>query len=263
MRRLLIAIAVLAGTLAPTTHVEAASPKACDFPAHHTVQSGESLWSIARDFLNLQHGDCDYRGVTTDRAVSNEVTQIKKLNHDELDGQHGQVAPGQRLLLAPSYWDVPDGKPGWGTGFTYCTNERPPSHNRAPYDGFSLSVHLADPPLTSGHHEKVVLVVTNHTDRDREFSVQLGRGLLLDDAGHAVGSVIYSDAIGVTTLTVEAHSRAKLAAQVRAKTCGDTRFLDRRVPPGHYDLYGVFHWGTQQRSHDWASAANTIRVVRR
>lgn len=268
MRRLLITVAVLAGSLAPAGLVEAApvqaaEHQACDFPVHHTVQSGESLWRVSQDFLKRFHDQCAAGDEPSNRAIDDEVAQVRRLNRDELRGQHGQVYPGQRLLLAPSVWDVPDGKPGWGSGFTYCTNELPPRHNRAPFDGMSLSVHLMDGPLTSGAHAKVVLVITNSSDRSRKFDVQLGRGLLLDRDGNAVGSVNYSDAISSSTWTVEGHSRARLTASVRAKTCGDTRFLDRRVPPGHYQLYGVFHWGMQHRSSDWASPPDGIRVVRR
>jgi hypothetical protein len=197
------------------------------------------------------------------RAIADEVAQIKKLNRDELAGQHGQVYPGERLLLANSSWDVPDGKPGWGTGFTYCTNERPPRHSRAPYDGMSLAVHVKDGPLTSGSREKAVLVVTNRSDRERRFTLQLERALLLDRDGHAVVGVIYSDAIGVGSWKMEPHSRSRLPVGMRVKTCGDVRVLDRRVPPGHYELYGVVHWGTKHRSGDWASPANPVRVVRR
>src|SRR4051812_21773343 len=120
MRRLLIAVAVLAATLTPATFVGAAPREKCHFPAQHTARSGESLWTIADDFLDRVHQECDTRSEPTDRAVDNEVSQIRKLNRDELAGQHGQIYAGQRLLLANSIWEVPDGKPGWGTGYTAC-----------------------------------------------------------------------------------------------------------------------------------------------
>lgn len=262
MRRLLTVLALLAGLLAPAAIVEAAPQRATHFPAHHTVQSGEWLWSIARHFLNRIWDEYDYRGEPSNAAIDSEVAQIRTLNRDELRGQHGQVYPGQRLLLANSVWDVPDGKAGWGTGFTWCDNELPPRHSRAPYDGMSLSVHLADPPLTSGSREKAVLRVTNHSDRTRRFSVQLERALLVDEDGRAVVGVIHTDAIGVATWSMKPGSRSRLVARMRVKTCGDVPALDRRVPPGQYRLYGVFHWSTKHRSHDWASPANTVRVVR-
>ena len=257
-------VAMAAGALAPGGVARAGGHRTVQFPAHHTVQSGEWLWSIARQFMNRAYDDRGDRHGPTQRAIAHEVDQIRVLNRDELAGQHGQVYPGQRLLLAESSWDVPDGKAGWGTGFTWCTNERPPAHSRAPYSGLSMAVRPAHPPVTSGRTEQAVLTVTNGSDHRRGFSVQLTRGLLLDHDGRAVGGVVYTDAIGVNEITIEPHSRVRLAARVRATTCGDVPALDRRVAPGHYRLYGVFRWGTQSgRDGEWASPANRIRVVRR
>jgi hypothetical protein len=267
MRRLLTVCAVVglaAGALVPAADAGSRGQRSVQFPAHHTVRQGEWLWSIARHFMNHVYADYRHGHDPSRRAIAHEVDQIRVLNRDELAGQHGQVYPGQRLLLANSFWDVPDGKAGWGTGFTACTNERPPRRSRAPYDGMSVTVHLAHPPLASGRTERAVLVVTNDSDQRRRMSVQLTRGLLLDHDGRAVGGVIYTDAIGVTEVTIKPHSRARLVAPVRAETCGDVPSLDRRVEPGHYRLYGVFRWGARSgRDGVWASPANRIRVVRR
>jgi hypothetical protein len=265
MRRLLTVVAaagLAAGTLVPAADAGPTRHRPVHFPAHHTVRDGEWLWSIARHFMNRVADDYDDVDPPTKRAIAHEVEQIRTLNRDELDGQHGQVYPGQRLLLAESSWDVPDGKAGWGTGFTWCTNERPPRHSRAPYGDMSVTVHLAHPPLTSGRTERAVIVVTNDSDRTRRFDVQRGRGLLLDDDGRAVGGVVYGDAIAVSPWTLGPHSRGRLAVRVRAKTCGDVPELDHRVAPGHYRMFGVFHWGTRDnRDGDWASPANRVRVA--
>jgi hypothetical protein len=261
MRRLLIVAAVVAGFLAPAALVEAAPYRAIQFPAHHTVKSGEWLWSIARQFLNRVDDEYDQPGEPSKQAIDNEVAQIRKLNRDELAGQHGQVYPGQRLLLANSVWDVPDGTPGWGAGFSWCTNGTPPVHSRAPFDDMSLSVQPRHPPLTSGTREKVMLAVTNHSDRTRRFNVQLERAVMVDRDGRGVVGVIHSDAIGVAIWKMDPHSRSYLPVQMRVKTCGDVPELDRPVSPGHYRLYGVFRWDTKHRGHTWASAANDVRVV--
>ena len=270
VRRVSIVVAVVAmaaGAVAPNALMsvavaQAGSHRALQFPAHHTVRQGEWLWSIARHFMNRAYDQLGDRQGPTQRAIAHEVDQIRALNRDELAGQHGQVYPGQRLLLAQSSWDVPDGKAGWGTGFTWCINEQPPDRSAPPYPGLSMAVRLKNPPLTSGRTEQAVLAVTNASDHSRRFSVQLTRGLLLDHGGRAVGGVVYTDAIGVTEVTVKPHTRIRLAARVRAETCGDVPVLDRRVDAGHYRMYGVFRWGTQSgRDGEWASPANRIRVV--
>jgi hypothetical protein len=254
---LLSAVGLPAGVAAsaPAGHVE--------FPAYHTVRSGETLSGIAYEFLHDAYADFPDTSDNppTDRQVANEVRQIRVLNRDELAAQDGFIRPGDRLLLAPSYWDVPDGRRGWSTGFSWCENAKPDGRNRAPFAGLELTVRLRDAPMDH-RTERVVLVAHNTSDRDRTFwTDSLGEhAQLVDGDGHRT-AVHQSDAISQRQWAVAAHSTQRLVVHVTVVRCGDTRFLDDRFANGRYRLVGTLDWSAGDRRGQWR-AAREVRVRR-
>jgi hypothetical protein len=60
--------------------------------------------SLTRGFLERATGHEPSNLVT-----SNEVRQMRRLNKDKLHGSD-RIYAGERLSLAPTYWDVPDGR---------------------------------------------------------------------------------------------------------------------------------------------------------
>lgn len=251
-RRLIVSLVTLA--LSATTLPSYAGGETVRYPAYHRVQQGESMWSIARDFLLRATGHEPRNDV-----VSSEVRQMRRLNRDELGGSD-RIYPGQRLLLAPTTWDVPDGKDGWGTGFTWCTNDRLPAHASAPHHGLKLHVRLLKPPVDR-RSEPIRLVIRNRSDHTRRFSTQLEHGLLRPKDGSAT-AVMHTDAIGVGEWKLRPGERMHVDGWVSSFVCGDTRYLDRRLSPGVYRLYGIAVWRSTRRATDrWVSPARTVRLV--
>jgi hypothetical protein len=266
MRRagVLLTAVVLGATALPV----GAAPRAAggiEYPAYHRVQPGETFRSIAEDFIhafNRQvHVDDASSAPRTERQVRNEVRQIKILNRDKLSRHPGVLWAGERLLLAPSYWDVPDGRRGWGTGYSWCANERAVGRNRAPFAGLELSVRLRDAPIDH-RTERAVLTVRNSADRDRMFwTDSLGEfAQLVDDEGRRT-AVYHSDAIAQRGWTVAAHSTERLVVHVTVVRCGDTRFLNDRFGNGRYRLLGTLHWSAGDRRGHWR-ARDEVRVRR-
>lgn len=249
-----IIVGALAVALVAPEPATFADGEAVNYPAYDGVQQGESMWSIARDFLVRAAGH-----EPSDLVTSNEVRQMRRLNRDMLHGSD-RIYPGERLLLAPSIWDVPDGEDGWGTGFTWCTNDRLPAHPSAPHKGLKLHVRLLKPPVDA-RSEPVRLVIRNRSEHARRFSTQLEHGLLVPTDGSATG-VMHSDGIGVGEWKLRPGQSMHIDGRASAFVCGDTRYLDRRLPPGRYQLHGVAVWRATGRSTSWwVSSPSRVRVV--
>lgn len=258
----LAAIAAVAPLLV-TVPAQARPARALRFPAHHTVQDGEWLWQISRDFLTRFYAEFDYRvPAPSERAIGNEVRQIRRLNRDALRGQGDTVYPGQRLLLARTAFDVPDGKDGWGTGFTVCTGDAVPRHSRTPYDDLSVSIRLVDAPVDR-RHEHAVITLRNDGTHPRHLTTQLEHAALVSPDGRTRGAVVLSDAIGVAARTLAPQEAQHIRVSVDAFTCGDVRVLSRRLPAGRYRLVGFLHWSAgRHRDGDWVTAPRGVRVTR-
>ena len=135
-----LAAAVVALPLLGATSSQATdqSTTSVSYPAYHRVQRGETLWSIARDFLAKAQ---DKR--VTKVMTKHEVQQIEILNKDKVKDPD-KIYAGERLLLAPAWWDVPDGVEGWGGGFSGCTDPPIPHRGRAPFDDVTARVRPVD-----------------------------------------------------------------------------------------------------------------------
>ena len=255
MQRAFVVVSLIAVSfIAPGPASYADNNKAVKYPAYHRVQQGESMWSIAHDFLVRATGK-----EPTDRVTNNEVRQMRRLNRDTLHGSD-QIHAGQRLALAPSTWDVPDGEDGWGTGFTWCTNDTLPAHSSAPHRGLTLHVKLLQPPVDK-RSEPVRLVMHNDSDHARSFTTQVEHGLLLSPSNRA-SAVMHSDGIGVAEWKIPPGESRHVDGRVASFVCGDTRYLNRRLPAGRYRLHGLLHWGTSDRDGEWMTPALDVRVVR-
>ena len=248
------AVSLIVVSLITPAPIASAGNTAVKYPAYHRVQQGESMWSIAHDFLVRATGH-----EPADKVTNNEVRQMRRLNRDTLHGSD-QIYPGQRLALAPSSWDVPDGKDGWGTGFTWCTNDTLPAHPSAPHRGLTLHVRLLEPPADK-RSEPVRLVIHNGSDQTRRFTTQVEHGLLLADVSSA-GAVMHSDGIGVAQWKLAPGETQHVDGRVASFVCGDTRYLDRRLPAGRYRLYGLLHWGASDHDGEWMTPPLEVRVVR-
>jgi hypothetical protein len=212
------------------------------------------MWSIARDFLVRVNGR-----TPDDFVVDNEVRQMRRLNRDTLHGSD-RIYPGQKLLLAPLSWDVPDGKDGWGTGFTSCQNEGLPPDRPAPGHGLDLRVRLLHPPVDA-RSEGIRLVIRNRSNETRRISIGFENGLLVPRAG--TPTAVVRDDVGATAIMkIPAGHRRHIDARVSAFTCGDTRYLNRRLDAGHYQLYGDVGWRTPHRHGAFAPGPREVRVVR-
>lgn len=247
-----VAVALVA--LVAPAPVASADGRPVTYPAYHRVQHGESMWSIAHDFLVRASGK-----EPTNLTTSHEVEQMRRLNRDKLRGSD-QIYAGERLLLAPTIWDVPDGKDGWGTGFTWCTNEARSIDGSSPYPGLTLHLRLLKPPVDR-RSEPIRFVIHNGSGRTRKFSTQQEHGELLLADGSA-SAVVHSDAIGVREWTLRPGTTRHVDGQVWSFACGDTRYLDRRLPSGHYQFYGVVWWGRPDKvAGQWLTSTRTVRVV--
>lgn len=224
------------------------------YPAYHTVAKGESLHGIANNFLRRATGKSP-----SDRAVRNEMRQIKVLNRKTLHGSD-QVQSGQRLELAPSQGDLPDGKPGWSTGFVWCKNERAPAGHSAPAAGLTFRVHLPKPPI-SRKEQTIRLSFHNASDRTQSFETQTEHGLLVSDS-HPASAVMFSDGIRVDDWMLAPGETRRLDASVAAFVCGDTRYLNHRLPAGRYTLYGSTPWTTSKAQGRWVTEPVAVSVVR-
>ena len=248
---IVVALAVALVTPVPAAYADGEAVK---YPAYHRVQQRESMWSIAHDFLVRAAGH-----EPSDLVTSNEVRQMRRLNRDKLHGSD-RIYAGERLLLAPSIWDVPDGKDGWGAGFTWCTNDRLPVRTSAPRKGLTLHVRLLKPPVDR-RSEPVRLVIRNRSEHARRFSTQLEHGLLVPTDGSATG-VMHSDDIGVGEWKLRPGESMHIDGRASAFVCGDTRYLDRQLPPGRYQLHGIAVWRATGRSTSWwVSPPRRARVV--
>jgi hypothetical protein len=250
-----VVASVVVALVAPAP-IASAKSKPVKYPAYHRVQQDESMWSIARAFLVRVMGH-----EPTNLVTSNEVRQMRRLNRDTLHGSD-QIYSGQRLLLAPTSWDVPDGKVGWGTGFTWCTNEDRTIDGSAPAPGLTLRVRLVHPPVDH-RSEKVRFTIHNGSDQTRKFSTQQENGFLIRADGSPT-AVVHSDAIGVREWSIPPGETRHIDGQVWSFDCGDTRYLDRPVPPGRYDMYGATIWGGPRGGDrgQWLSPTREVRVVR-
>ena len=249
-----VALNVGLGVAVPAS-ADSTDGKPVKYPAYHRVQQGESMWAIAHDFLVRATGHEPLNLVT-----SHEVQQMRRLNRDTLHSSD-RIYAGQRLLLAPTNWDVPDGKDGWGTGFTSCANERPDMRARAPHAGLTLHTRLLKRPANR-RYEPVRLVMHNNSDRTRRFSTQLEHGLLVPSDGSAT-AVVRTDTIGVSAWKLRPGETRHVDGRVAAFVCGDTSYLDRPLGAGKYKLYGIAVWYASNRvTREWVSSARQVRVVR-
>ena len=254
MRRLSVVATLVTAVLVVPATASYSDGDPVKYPAYHRVQQGESMWTIARDFLERATGH-----VPDDPVVNNEVRQMRRLNRDTLHGSD-QVYPGQRLLLAPSNWDVPDGKDGWGTGFTSCTNKSLPTRQPSQPGGLDFRVRLLHPPV-DGWSEPIRLVIENRSDRTRRIGVGFENGLLVSQDGSP--TAVMRDDDGATYLAkIPPGKKRHVDARVAAFTCGDTRFLKQRLDPGRYRLYGDVGWRTAHRHGALAPGPRVVRVVR-
>lgn len=247
-----VAVVVALAVLAPAS-ASYSDDQAMTYPAHHRVQQGESMWTIARDFLERATG-----AAPTNLVVSHEVRQMRRLNRDSLHGSD-QIRPGERLLLAPTTWDVPDGKDGWGTGFTSCSDSTLSAHQSPPPRALDFRVRLLNPPVDR-RSEPIRLVIENRSDRTHRLSVGFENGLLVPE--DRTPTAVMSDDVGAVYMaTIPPGKKRHVDARVVAFTCGDTRFLKRRLDPGHYQLSGDVTWRIGHRHGDFAPGPRDVRVV--
>ncbi len=113
----------------------------------------------------------------------------------------------------------PDGKPGWGTGLTSCTDvsvpERPDTGPVA--EGLTASLAM-DPSAPSGSRLHGVVTLTNSTDL--QLTVHYGSTFTRIEVD---GAASYgTDAFGIASLVVEPHSSADVAVEGATVQCGDT-----------------------------------------
>jgi len=186
---------------------------------------------------------------------------MRRLNRDTLHGSD-QVQPGQRLSLAPTQWDVPDGDRRWSDGPNYCHNQRLPEHSSAPAPGVELRVKLLNPPLDT-KFERIRLVVHNRSEHRRRFELTAGNGMLVP-ANSSATAVMTTGVLLGRLLDIPAGESRHVDASVATFVCGDTQYLNHRLPDASYQLHGMADWRLKSggRLHGWVTPPRNVRVAR-
>jgi hypothetical protein len=262
-RRLVVVVTAVA-LAAPAALLQAAvaspSRAGVTYPAYATVRHGNTLWSIARDFLGRAQD-----GRVTPVMTKHEVQQIEVLNRDRIKDAD-RIYAGERLLLAPSSSDLPDGRDGWRLASARCRQSPFPTNTSTPGRDWTFRIRVPDPPVEARRYarsEPVELLVRNGADRARGIDIQDGRAQLFDADGRPHGGIVWTDVKTASGGLIEPGQTLRMnVVSVTAYGCGDTRYLSRPLPSGRYNLYGFVHWFSSKGDGLWVSAPNKVRVVR-
>lgn len=232
------------------------------WPRFHVVKQGESLWSISQHFLTTYYEHHQVGNRPPDNAaIQDEVKQIQHLNKDELGAGADQIHPGQRLELASTQWDIPDGDAGWFRGAYGCDNEAAPAGGRAPFPGLSLTAHLKNPPADR-RTDAVVLTIRNTSNRTRKLTAIDPTAQLFSSA-YSRTALLTAGVLYRADLELDPGEVAHLNTTVSPFVCGDVPALDKRLEPGDYRMVVSLEWQTASRHGSWLGSADSVRVVAR
>ena len=232
------------------------------FPRYHVVKQGETLWRISERFLTAfyEHHKVGYRP-PNDAAIANEVKQIQHLNRDKLGANGDQIHPGQRLELAPTQWDIPDGDAGWFRGAWGCNNTTAPTGGHAPFSGLTLTAHLNKAPADR-RIEPVVLTIRNTSDRKRKLTVEAPTAQFFSDA-HTTTALLTPGVLLRSEVALDPGDVTHVATHASPFVCGDVPALDNRLEPGRYRMAVSLEWRTAHRHGSWVGSKDAVRVVAR
>jgi hypothetical protein len=153
---------------------------------------------------------------------------------------------------------IPDGMPGWGTGFTWCGNATSvPSPGGAPFPGLTLNIDLPD---SASHAADTTGAATFHNDGDRDvrFFVS-GRVIAVASDGHGHFSAVEgNDGIPSYEVVVPAGGDAMLDLSLPTHSCADTPDEEApRLPPGTYTVGLSVSWSSPQHDASPSPSSST------
>jgi len=259
LRRSLVILAA-AAVLAPLAQTSAWGEE--QWPRYHVVKQGDTLWSISEHFLTTYY---EHHKVGShapdDAAIANEVKQIQHVNADKLGATGDRIHPGQRLELAPTQWDIPDGDVGWYRGPYGCDNTTAPTGGHAPFSGLTLTAHLQKGPVDR-RKEWVVLTIRNDSDRTRKLTVDAPEAQLVSGAQPRT-AVLIPGLLLRSDLDLAPGDTAHVSTLVAPFVCGDVPALDDRLASGNYRMVVSLAWQTAHRHGSWVGSKDAVRVVGR
>jgi hypothetical protein len=160
-------------------------------------------------------------------------------------------------------WDQPDGKPGWSTGFTWCS-PAPGGPSRAPASDLRLTVVLDQPSFRP--QDWVSGTATIHNDGDRAVHVYASSGggfdgVLYGAGGKPANGVFGNDGITHLDEDIPAGGTYSYGFDAATSTCGDTYAQDEQLPAGDYTVAPVLFWETTDGSDSGTWLGDRVPVT--
>jgi hypothetical protein len=147
-------------------------------------------------------------------------------------------------------WDEPDGKPGWSTGFTWCS-PAPDGPSRAPASGLRLTAVLDQPSFRPQDWVSGTATIHNDGDRTAHVDAYAGGGfdgVLYGAGGEPADGVYGNDGISSLDEDIPAGGTYSYPFHAATSTCGDTSAQDEQLPAGDYTVAPVLFWETADGS---------------
>lgn len=165
--------------------------------------------------------------------------------------------------------DCPDGREGWGTGFTGCDYpakawvSTPPSQQ-------GMQIALSAPSTGQGGQDlSGTLTVTNKGTAPFTYQrAVVFRAQVHDSHGRVVSGQYYTDAIdGGATVTLQPGDSESFRVSIPLHTCGDTSETAVPFAAGTYDVFAALGWspgsgsGSPDTNKYWVGGPASVAVT--
>ncbi|HEU0130841.1 MAG TPA: hypothetical protein VFQ85_07605 [Mycobacteriales bacterium] len=169
-------------------------------------------------------------------------------------------------------WDQPDGKPGWSTGFTWCSvPDSVPDEGEAPFEGLTMELTVPE-SVHAGDGASGTVTIHNGSDHYVSFVLTGDSGrfqTVLGDTEHHRSGVYGNDAIMSRVVELDAGEDTTIDVSVPTTACGDTSDDDTPLPAGTYTAGLRVHWETRtdgdpappRRSGYWGAPRTSVTLT--